>query len=131
MADLRENLNWIISFILGGIATTLGWFFSSGLFSTLIGVIIGATIAYFVQSRTQKRLWKREYSIKIAEQIYGQLYGSMKQIINFLDRRDYVNVSFGFWETAQSDHRYFMVDERFRKRLDTFFGKNREIFEKN
>lgn len=126
MTDLRENLNWIIGSILGGIAATLGWFFSSGLFSTLIGVVIGAGITYFVQTRTQKRMWKREYSIKIAEQIYGQLYGSIKSIIRTLERKHYSNVSFGFWDSTQEDHRYFMVDEKFRNRLDAFLERTKK-----
>jgi hypothetical protein len=126
MTDLRESIGWIIGSVIAGIGAFLSWFYESGLLGAVVGVIIGVLVTDFVQKRTQKRIWKRDYSIKIAEQIYGQLYGSIKSIIRTLEREEYSNVSFGFWDSAQEDHRYFMVDEKFRNRLDAFLERTQE-----
>lgn len=123
LRDLHENLGWIIGSAIAGIATFLSLMWESGLLSTLIGIIIGAGIAYFVQTRTQKRAWKREYSVKIAEEVYGSLFKGIKDIIQSLENRGYWYIGFGVWREMQDDHRYFMVEEGFRAKLDEFCGR--------
>jgi hypothetical protein len=120
MIDLRENLGWIIGSVVAGIVAFLGWFYESGLLSTFIGIFVGAGIAYFVQTRTQKRAWKREYGVKIAEQVYGTLFRDTKSLIRSLENKYYFWIGFEGWKQIQEDHRYFMVDEQFRERLDQF-----------
>lgn len=120
LRDLHENLGWIIGSAIAGIATFLSLMWESGLLSTLIGIIIGAGIAYFVQTRTQKRAWKREYSVRIAEEVYGSLFRGVKNIIQSLENRGYWYIDFGVWREMQDDHRYFMVEEGFRVKLDQF-----------
>lgn len=126
MTDLRENLGWIIGSTIAVIVAFLGWFFESGLLNTVIGIAIGAGIAYFVQTRTQKRAWKREYSVKIAEEVYGALFRDVKSIIRILEKKVYVYLGFQSWGEFQNDHRYFMVDEKFRRRLDNFSQRAEE-----
>lgn len=118
MSDLRENLGWIVGSVATAIAMAVGWLISSGVVVNLLFLLVGSAITYFVQSRTQKRAWKREYSIKIAETIYGSLFNSLRRIIPSLERKHYGQLSFGEWETMQRDHRYFMVDRKFRTKLD-------------
>jgi len=120
MTDLRENLGWILGSIATAIAMAFGWIYESGILNTLVGIAIGAGIAYFVQTRTQKRAWKREYAVRTTEQVYGILFGDLKRIIEFLEKKYYINLAFLTWGEIQGDHRYFMVDEKFRKRLDEF-----------
>lgn len=123
MTDLRENLGWIIGSIVTAIAMAVGWFISSGVVVNLLFLLLGFGITYFVQTRTQKRAWKREYSIKIAETVYGSLFSAFKSIILSLENKWNRQLSFDAWRTMQEDHRYFMVDEKFRKRLDDFLKK--------
>jgi len=121
MTDLRENLGWIIGSAIAGIAAFLSWFYESGLLGTAVGIVIGAGIAYYVQTRTQDRAWKREYAIKTVEEVYGNLFKDMKTIIRSLEEKIYIYyVSFSKWSEFQQDHRYFMVDNNFRLRLDNF-----------
>lgn len=121
MTDLRDNLGWIIGSVIAGIVAFLSWFYESGLLSTLVGIIVGAGIAFFVQTRTQDRAWKREYAVKIAEEVYGNLFKEVKSIIRSLEEKIYIYyVSFSKWSEFQQDHRYFMVDNAFRLRLDNF-----------
>jgi len=126
MADLRENLGWLLGAIIAGVTAFLIWFYESGLLNTLIGVIIGVGIAYFIQTRTQNRAWKREYSVKIAEQVYGSLYRDIKWTIWSLERKNFRPPTFEKWGQIQEDHRYFMVDEKFRAKLDSFFERSRK-----
>jgi hypothetical protein len=126
MADSRENLGWIAGSVIAGIVAFLGWFYESGLLSTLVGIFVGAGIAYFVQTRTQKRAWKREYGVKIAEQVYGTLFRETKSLIRSLEKKYYFWIDFGGWKRIQEDHRYFMVDERFREKLDQFSDRAEE-----
>jgi len=124
MTDVRENLGWL----LGSIATTLalifGWIYQSGVLNTLVGVAIGAGITYYVQTKTQNRAWKREYAVKIAEQVYGALFKGVKTIMQSLAEKSYIYwIGFDSWREFQQDHRYFMVDEDFRARLDSFNEK--------
>jgi len=123
MTDLRENLGWIIGSIATAIAMTFGWIYQSGILSTLVGIIVGAGIAFFIQTKTQKRAWKREYSVRIAEEVYGSLFSGIKGIITALERKGYWHLDFGAWRTMQDDHRYFMVDNKFRIQLDDFSKK--------
>jgi hypothetical protein len=122
MADLKEDIAFIIGSVLAGTGAFLSWFYQSGLLGTVTGIVIGAGITYFVQTRTQKRLWKREYTVKITEQVYGELFGEIKNILNCLEN-DYLRqiVIQGKWSHIQNDHRYFMVDKRFREEIDSFF----------
>lgn len=118
MNDLRENLGWIIGSAIGGALAIASWVWESGLLATLLGIIIGAGIAYFVQTRTQKRTWKREYSVKIVEEVYGALFRDIRTHIRNLEQKAYSRFGFQSWQEFQEDHRYFMVDEKFRERLD-------------
>jgi hypothetical protein len=123
MTDLRENLGWLIGSVATAVALALGWLYQSGILNTLVGIVVGAGIAYFVQTRTQKRAWKREYSVKIAEQVYGFLFREVKSIIEALENKHHSDLFFGGWRQMQEDHRYFMVDEKFRASLDRFLEK--------
>lgn len=123
MTDLREDLGLILGSAIAGIAVFLSWFYESGLLSIIISVTLGVLLSLFVQKRTQKSEWKREYSIKVVEQVYGQLYGITKDFIDSKKRSEYQNWSFGFWDNVQKDHRYFMVDKKFRVRLDAFLQR--------
>jgi hypothetical protein len=122
MADIRDNLIWIIGSVATAIAVGVGWLISSGAVVNLIFLLIGFGITYFVQTRTQNRAWKREYAVKIAEEVYGLLFKDMKGIIQQLERKEYLysDIAFSSWANFQQDHRYFMVDESFRARLDVF-----------
>ena len=120
MTDLRENLGWLIGSIVTTIAMAIGWFISSEMFIALVSVLVGFFASYLLQTLTQKRAWKREYSVKIAETVYGALFGDLKTIIRILERGGYPQLNFGEWRDFQNDHRYIMVDERFRKKLDNF-----------
>jgi hypothetical protein len=123
MTSARESLGWIIGSTLAGIGAVLSWFYESGFLGIIVSVAIGAGISLFVQNRTQKNEWKREYSIKVVEQVYSQLFGDIEGFITMKKRKEYHNWGFGFWSTAQKDHRYFMVDNKFRVRLDAFSQK--------
>jgi len=123
MTDFRENIGWVIGSVVTAIAMAFGWVYESGILNTLVGVAIGASVAYFVQTKTQKRAWKREYSVKIAEEVYGSLFKAVKGIIQLLENRGYWHIDFGVWREMQDDHRYFMVEEKFRAKLDEFRGK--------
>jgi len=120
MTDLRENLGWLIGSIATTIAVAIGWFISSEIFIALVSVLVGFLASYLLQTLTQKKAWKREYSVKIVETVYGSLFGDLKTIIRVLEGGGYSQLSFGEWRDFQNDHRYLMVDERFRKRLDNF-----------
>lgn len=121
MTDLRENLGFIIYSISSAIALGIvGWFVQSGIIVAIVSVLIGAGISYFVQTKTQKKAWQREYSVKIAETVYGALFRDMKNLIRSLENKYYLWISFEGWRQVQEDHRYFMVDEKFREKLDQF-----------
>lgn len=120
MADIRNNLNWIAGITVGGIAAAVSWVVASGLFATLIGVVIGAGVTYAVQTKTQKTIWKREHSIQVSEKVYGALFGELKSIITTMEKKNHIQTRFIKWQEAQSDHRYFMVDKKFREKLDAF-----------
>lgn len=120
MVDWRENLNWIVGSITATIGGVLAYLQEYEFLGTLFGTVIGAGIAYFVQGRTQKRTWKREYSVKIVEEVYGALYNSIIGIIRNLEEKYYNGLDFSIWRGFQVQHRYFMVDEEFRNRLDSF-----------
>ena len=120
MTDFRENLGWIIGSITTAIAMVVGWLISSGVVVNLLFLLVGFGITYFVQTRTQKRAWKREYSVKIAETVYGTLFKDMKNLIRSLERKNHDWLNFLNWGQIQEDHRYLMVDEKFRQRLDQF-----------
>jgi len=122
MADIRENLGWLIGSIATAIAMIIGWFISSGVVVNVIFLLIGAGITIFVQRMTQKRQWKREYSIKMVEQVYSSLFNDIKNIIKNLDAKYYSTLIFN-WTKIQDDHKYFMVDEKFRDKLDLFLEK--------
>lgn len=118
MTDLRENIGWVIGGALAAIAAFLGWFYESGLISTIVGIVIGAGIAFFVQTRTQKRAWKREYSIKVVEEVYAPLFKDVGNIVNGLEGRSYWGFSFPTWREIKNSHKYLMIDEPFRTRVD-------------
>jgi hypothetical protein len=123
MADSKEDIAVISTSVIAGIGAFLSWFYQSGLLGTLTGIMIGAGITYFVDKRTQKRVWKREYAVKTTEQVYGELYGEIKAIVEGLSKENIftqVNPQ-QKWETIANDHRYFMVDEKFREQLDRFY----------
>ena len=120
MTDWRENLGWLIGSVATAVTLAIGWFFESGILNTIVGIVIGAGIAFFIQTRTQKRAWKREYSVKIAETVYGNLFNSLRGIIPALEEKRYYSVNFDDWVKMTQDHRYFMVDEKFRAKLDYF-----------
>jgi hypothetical protein len=120
MTGIRDNLNWVVGFIVGGIVAFLSWFYVSGLFSTIVAVLVGAGIAYIVQTRTQRNAWKREYSVKIAETVYGSLYSEVKGILSTLEKGAFYSISFGKWREFQNDHRHLMVIGEFRNQLDKF-----------
>ncbi|MCW4025566.1 MAG: hypothetical protein NWF01_11120 [Candidatus Bathyarchaeota archaeon] len=123
MADLKEDIGLILSSAIAGVGAFLSWFYQSGLLGTVTGIVIGAGITYFVQTRTQKRLWKREYTIKITEQVYGELFGEIKIIINKLENDFNEQIILeNKWAQIQNDHRYFMVDQKFREELDSFYA---------
>lgn len=123
MVDVRENLGWILGSIVTTIAIAVGWFVQSGAMTNLLFVLLGAGITYFVQVRTQKRAWKREYSVKIAETVYGELYKEVKSLQTTLESEGLWQIRFNKWEEFQRDHRYFMVEEKFREKLDSFLAE--------
>ena len=120
MTDLRENLGLLVGSVATAIGVAISWLISSQIFTTLVAVLVGFFASYFLQRITQKKAWKREYSVKIAEEVYGGLFRDVKWIIRRLEEKYYGHLSFQKWREVQEDHRYFMVDERFRKRLDDF-----------
>jgi hypothetical protein len=120
MPDLREGVGWVVGSTIAAIGAFASWFYQSGLFGTVVGIMIGAGITYFVQTRTQKRIWKREYSLRAIEQIYSPLYGVIIELIKILEQKDNRNWSFGHWDSVEKDYRYFMVDKKFRAKLDAF-----------
>lgn len=123
MTDLRDNLGWLVGSIATAIAMAIGWFISSGVVVNLLFLLIGSGITYFVQTRTQKRAWKREYAVRIAEEVYGSLFRQVKWVVWSLEKKWYRQLSFEEWGTMQEDHRYFMVDKKFRTKLDNFFER--------
>lgn len=123
MTDLRENLGWLIGSIATAIAMAFGWLTSSGVVVNLLFLLIGSGITYFVQTKTQKRAWKREYSVKIAETVYGTLFGKVNYILRLLEKKVYHQLDFEEWRQIQVDHRYFMVEGKFRTRLDNFLER--------
>jgi hypothetical protein len=129
MVDLRENLVWVTGSTVTAAAVAIGWFLSSGVAANLLFVLLGAGITYFVTSRTQKKAWQREYSVKIAETVYGDLYRDLKSIIGAIGRDELGRANFSKWEEFQQDHRYFMVEKRFRAKLDDFL-KHAEEYNK-
>jgi hypothetical protein len=127
MTDIQENIGLVLGSVLAGLGMILGWIFQSGVLNTLVGVAIGAGITYYVQTKTQNRAWKREYATKIAEEVYGNLFKQLKNIIKSLEEKYCIYwISFDKWTEFQEDHRYFMVDEKFRSRLDDFKNKLEE-----
>lgn len=118
MTDLRENLGWLVGSVATAIGVAFSWFVSSEIFATLIAVLIGFLASYFLQTKTQKRAWKREYSVKIVETVYSSLFSGIKSIILSLESRWYRQLGFESWRTIQDDHRYLMVDKKFRTKLD-------------
>ena len=123
MNDLRENLGWIIGSIVTAVAMTVGWLLESGVVVNVLFLLIGFGITYFVQTRTQKRAWKREYAVRIAEEVYGSLFSRVKWIIPSLEEKGHRRLSFDEWRNIQDDHRYFMVEKKFRKKLDEFYER--------
>ncbi len=121
MVNLRENLKWLVGSVTATIGAILAYLQEYEFLGTLLGTVIGAGIAYFVQGRTQKRTWKREYSIKIVEEVYGALYNSIIGMIRNLEEKYYNGLDFSIWRGFQVHYRYLMVDEEFRKRLDSFY----------
>ena len=120
MTDLRENLGWLVGSVATAIGVAISWLVSSEIFTTLVAVLVGFLASYFLQTLTQKRAWEREYSVKIAEEVYGSLFRGIKGIILSLENKWYRQLSFDPWWEMQEDHRYFMVDEKFRIKLDEF-----------
>ena len=120
MNDFRDSLVWIIGSAIAGGVAVVSWVFESGLLATLLGIMIGAGLTFLVQTRTQKRTWKREYAVRIAVEVYGELFGGVKSISLSLKDSWYKSTGFIEWREMQDDHRYYMVDEKFRNRLDKF-----------
>lgn len=118
MTELHENLGWVIGGVVATIAAFLSWFFESGFLNTVIGIIIGASIAFFVQTRTQKRAWKREYAIKVVEEVYAPLFKNLKRVIEGLEERSYWAQLFETWREIRDSHKYLMIDEPFRTKID-------------
>lgn len=75
--------------------------------------------------KLEKRAWKKEHLIGVVEQVYGHLHRQVKWIVWSLEKKHYRNVNFEEWGQFQEDHRYFMVDEKFRTELDEFFERVR------
>lgn len=123
MTDLKEDFAIVITSLTTGVFAFLSWFYQSSIFGTVTGLVIGAGITFFVQTRSQKRIWKREYAIKTIEQVYSKLYGEVKIIVSSLKRDNLEDVFIvGNWSLIENDHRYFMVDEKFRQRLEQFYS---------
>jgi len=121
LMDVQENIGIFLGSLATALGIILGFIFQSGVLNTLVGVAIGAGITYYVQTKTQNRAWKREYSVKIAEVVYGALFKEFKSIVQKLSERYPIyQTSFDTWKEFQQDHRYFMVDESFREKLDLF-----------
>jgi len=97
-------------------------FIVSGILA-IIGAIVGSLITYYTQKHTQERAWKREYGVEIAEEVYGSLFAEIKGIIRSLEDKWYRQLSLDAWREMQDDHRYFMVDEKFRTKLDELFQR--------
>jgi hypothetical protein len=121
MNDLRENLGALIGTIVTTIGVAISWLISSQIFTTLIAVFLGFLASYFLQSMTQRKAWKRDYSIKIAETVYGVVYRDVKSLLQTLEYDEPEQLNFSVWREIQQDHRYFMVDEKFGRKLDDFF----------
>ena len=120
MVNLRENLVWFVVLLGIVISTGLSWYFSSEIFLNLVSVLVGFLASYLLLVRQQERAWKREYSIKIAETVYGSLYRAVKGIVSSLEERLLRPIYFLTWREFQQDHKYFMVQEKFRAELDEF-----------
>lgn len=120
MVDLGENVGWIATTLGAGTVAVASWFLESGYLATIGGIIIGAGLTYFVEQRNQKRTWKREYALRSSVEVYGVLYNEFKSILMVLEEKWYRVESFTSWRQMQDDHRYFMVDQDFRKKLDIF-----------
>lgn len=126
MEYLSENRELLIGSIITGISAAISWFLSSGIFNTLVGVLVGFLTSYYIQIKTEKRKWRREYSIQIAETVYGPLYRDIKWAVYTLENNPFSQVGFNVWNEIKDTHRYFMVDEEFRDKLDKFNEKVKE-----
>lgn len=120
---LSQAIPLVIGIILIAILLVLTFFFSLQPLVTIIGVIIGAVISITSQFWAQRLAWKRDYSLKAIEQIYSPLYGVILPIEKILEEKEYVNTAFGHWDGCKKDYRYFMVDTKFREKLDDFYDK--------
>jgi len=88
----------------------------------IAGAIFGSILNYFFSKKTQEREWKKQQSKITAEEVYGPLGNQVKWIVWYLE--NYVlpkELNFEAWGVMQEDHRFYMVDEDFRCRLDKFF----------
>jgi hypothetical protein len=94
----------------------LSWFFTFQPYVTLAGVIAGAVFSVMVQ----RLAWNRDDSIKAIEQVYSPLYGVILEVEKVLDKKEYGSWSFGHWAACVKDYRYFIVEAKFREKLDTF-----------
>ena len=90
---------------------------------TILGAIVGALISHYINKQSQERAWKREYALRLVEEVYSVLFNSLRRITSSLERKIYYHVSFVEWYGMKEDYRYFMVDKKFRAKLDDFFEK--------
>lgn len=120
---MDENVELLIGSIITGISAAISWFLSSGMFNTLVGVMVGFLASYYIQIKTEKRKWRREYSIQIAETVYGPLHRDIKWAAYTLENNPFSQLGFNVWNEIKDSHRYFMVDKKFRDKLDEFNEK--------
>jgi hypothetical protein len=120
MSKLKDNVGWLTIIVVVIIFAIVSWFFSTTIFLSAISVLVGFLASYLLLLKEQERTWRREYSVKIAVEVYGALFKAIKQCILYLET--FTRSYFVEWRDMKDDHRYFMVKEDFRERLDKFLS---------
>lgn len=65
----------------------------------------------------------KDYQLSATKEVYGPLYGSIKSVVLPLEQKWYRQIQLDVWREMQDDERYFIVDKKFRGRLDRFYKK--------
>ncbi len=76
--------------------------------------------------KSQKRALNGEYAVMMSEDVHGKLFGAINSIISALTDKAFYYIDFQEWMRMKDDHRYNMVKEKFRERLDKFLKRLRK-----